>query len=142
MLIGRAVFDNIIIDAAAAIGNATLTIENAGGTYSQTSDIFEVISLNSLARFIIETDLRILHIGDTNRRATAFDIRIKAINGNDEIYTDFTDTVRITSNSQIVVNGNPVSGLTSLPFVNGILDTTITLTTAGLSTISVENAEV
>ncbi|MFP8488581.1 invasin domain 3-containing protein [Gracilimonas sp. Q87] len=134
---GKGVFDNLIIGSTATLGNATLTVQNAGGTYSQVSDTFEIISLNSLAKFIVEsgTDTPI----SEQTAGQPFDIRIEAINGLNEVYTDFTDTVRITSNSQITVNGNPVSGLSSLPFENGILNTTITLTTAGLSTISVEN---
>ena len=136
---GTAVFDNIVIGNTATIGNATLTVQNSGGTYSQVSDVFEVISLNSLARFDVQST------SDTpiseQTAGQPFDIRIKAINGNNEIYTDFTDTVRITSNSQITVNGSPVTGLTSLPFNNGTLDTTITLTTSGLSTINVENQD-
>ena len=135
--LGQATFDNVIIDAAAAIGNATLTVEDAAGTYAQISEIFEIISINSLARFVVETPSE-TEIGEQTA-GEPFTIRIRALNGNNEVYTDFTDAVDVSSTSQIYLNGNPVSGFTTDPFVGGVLETNLALTTAGPATISVEN---
>ncbi|HBQ61363.1 MAG TPA: hypothetical protein DD671_17580, partial [Balneolaceae bacterium] len=67
---------------------------------------------------------------------------IRALDGTDAVFTTFTDTVRLTADSDIQVNGTPVSGITTNNFTNGVLDTTITLTTSGLTQIYAENVSI
>ncbi|MBD3615491.1 MAG: T9SS type A sorting domain-containing protein [Gracilimonas sp.] len=139
---GVAVFGNLIIDGPgqAPVGVVNFTAGFTGINSPVVSDDFEIISGDDLAKFVIETT------GETNIgeqvAGQAFDIRIRALDGNNNVFTNFdggVDTVMVTSDSDILLNGSIVTKFTTDAFVQGVLDTAITLTTAGLTRIYAEN---
>lgn len=137
---GIASFSNLSIKNSASIGTASFNASFIGINAPVSSAFFEIISTGDLAKFVVQntSDSDILQ----QTAGQSFPIRIKALNGNDEVFTSFTDTVRVTSQSQILINGNPVTGFSTDAFTDGILDTTITLASAGDVAIFVENQDV
>lgn len=137
---GVVTFANLNLSNNATIGTASFDASFTGINAPVTSANFEIISSDDLANFVIQ-NLSETNIGE-QEAGQSFDIRIRALDGNGDVFTSFTDTLRLTSNSDIQVNGIDVPALTTDNFVNGELDTSITLTTSGLSRIFAENEAV
>lgn len=138
---GVVVFDNLNILNNTPVGIVNFEASFTGIT-PVTSNDFEIISAGDLAKFVIESTSETDPIIGEQEAGQTFDIRIRALDGANNVFTDFdggVDTVRITSDSDILLNGSTITQFTTDAFIQGVLDTTITLTTAGLTRIYAEN---
>ncbi len=137
---GIAVFDNLQIQQSASEGEVDFTAEFTGINSPVTSESFEIINSGDLAKFVI-TNTSDADIGQQEAGA-AFGIRIKAIDGNGDTFTNFEDAVEVTADADLQMGGSAVTSFTTGNFTQGVLDTSITLVSSGETRVYAENTDV
>ena len=128
--LGIAEFTNLLIDDT---GSYTLTASSSGLT-SQLSSQFDVVILGQLTEFIVE---RVPSGNISNKLAgQSFNIKISAVDGTDDVVTDFTGTVDISSSCTLDAGQG-----TSPSFSAGVLSTlTVSITSVGSCSITATNS--
>lgn len=133
---GIATFDNLNIQNNATIAEYRLQGNFDGINNPVNSNLFEVIDSGDLAKFVI-TATDDTNIGE-QEAGQPFDIKIRAVDGDGNTFTDFNSTVTITADADIS-NGE---GETA-SFTDGVLSShSITLTSSGTTRIYAENTDV
>lgn len=137
---GIAVFDDLAIRQDATEAEVNFSASFTGINNPVTSDPFEIISSGDLAKFTI-TNTNDNNISE-QEAAIEFDIRISALDGDGNIFTDFEDAVEITADADMQIDGSTVNSFTTDNFTQGVLDTSVTLTSSGQTRIYAENTDV
>lgn len=132
---GVATFDNLIAQNS-PVADVNLDASFTGINSPVTSNTFSIIGAGDLAKFVIETTSE-TEIDDQTA-GEQFTIRIRALDGAGNVFTDFDDSVVLTADSDIQ-DGVQVDSIKTGNFVNGVLETGITLTSAGTTRIYAEN---
>lgn len=137
---GIALFDNLEIRNNSDTGEVNFDASFPDITSPVTSNSFFIISAGDLAKFVIESPSE---ADISNQEAgEEFTIRIRALDGADNVFTDFNDSVVLTADSDIQEGGSQVASITTENFVDGVLETNITLTSVGPTRIYAENTDV
>ncbi len=133
---GIATFDNLNIENNATIAEYRLSATFNGINNSVTSGPFQVIDSGDLAKFeITATDDSEIQQQEAGQ---PFDIKIRAVDGNGNTFTDFNSTVTITADADISNGGGETAS-----FTDGVLSPhSITLTSSGSTRIYAENSTV
>jgi len=136
---GIATFSNLDISNNATTGQYHLTAQFSGINNPVDSAPFQVISSSQLAKYNIEA-IGGGNIG-TQQAGTPFSFQISAINGAGNVKTDFTGSVTVTSDGDMQINSNPVNSFTASNFQSGVFDTTITITSSGITHIDADSSQ-
>ncbi|HKK46726.1 MAG TPA: invasin domain 3-containing protein [Balneolaceae bacterium] len=136
---GIATFDNLVINNNATTGQFHLTAQFSGINNPVDSAPFEIISPTQLAKYNIEAAGG-GNIGD-QQAGTSFSFQISAINGAGNVKTDFSGSVTVTSDGDLQINSSPVDSFTASNFQSGVFDTTITITSSGITHIYADSGQ-
>ena len=128
---GIAVFSNLDIRNNTDEGEYTLEASFDGINAPVASNPFIVLSADDFAKFSV-TDINGDPIGE-QEAGVPFNIRITALDGNDDAYNtfenDFDGTIDLSADADI--DGTSQISFTDQDFTNGILETSIILTSSG-----------
>lgn len=133
---GVATFDNLNISDQAPIAQYRLRATFNGISSTITSEPFEVLDPNNLAKFeITATDDADIQ---TQKAGQPFNIKVRAVDGYGNTYTDFNQTVTVTADANIQNGGGQTAN-----FTDGVLAShSMTLSTSGETKIYVENINI
>ena len=137
---GIAVFSDLKIDDDASEDSQNFSVSffdlvtvDPDTVFTMVSNTFQILSAGELASFAIITPAE-EPIGD-QEAGDEFGIRIEARTAGGDVYTGFESHVFVTADADIEMDGAAVDTFQTATFSDGVLDTTITLTSTGTTRI-------